>query len=75
MNIGNPVERSILEFAEEVKRLTHSAVAIKKLPGRVDDPKRRCPDISRAKKELAWEPKVDLSEGLSRTLEYFKASL
>lgn len=73
-NIGNPVERSILEFAEEVKRLAKSTVAIKSLPGREDDPKRRCPDISRAKNELGWEPKVDLSEGLSRTLEYFKAN-
>ncbi len=71
-NIGNPVERTILEFAEEVKVLTQSSVPIKKLPAREDDPRRRCPDITRARTELGWEPKVDLREGLSRTVDYFR---
>lgn len=75
VNLGNPVERTILEFAEEVKSLTGSAVAIRKLPAREDDPKKRCPDITRARKELGWEPKVDLRVGLARTIEFFKGKL
>ncbi len=72
VNIGNPVERSILEFAEVVKELTGVDAPIQHLPGRPDDPRKRCPDISRARTELKWEPKVDLREGLGRTLEFFR---
>jgi len=72
VNIGNPAEISILEFAKEVIRITDSSsnIVFKDLP--VDDPKMRRPDISRAKVVLEWEPKVELREGLKRTVAYFK---
>ena len=72
VNIGNPNEISILEFAQRVKALTGSEVPIVFEPLPQDDPKQRCPDISKAKKLLNWEPKVPLQEGLERTLTYFK---
>ena len=73
MNIGNPNEISLKDFAEEVLKLTGSTVKIvyKDLP--VDDPKQRQPDITKAKTILGWEPKVDRAEGLKRTYDYFKA--
>jgi len=73
INIGNPTERTMLEFAEEIKRLTgsNSDIVYKPLPT-ADDPKQRRPDISKAKKLLGWEPKIELEEGLRRTIEYFK---
>ncbi len=72
MNIGNPNEISLREFAEEVLKLSGNIVKIvyKELP--VDDPKQRQPDITKAKKILGWEPKVDRGEGLKKTYEYFK---
>jgi dTDP-glucose 4,6-dehydratase len=72
VNIGNPSELSVLEFARTIKRLTgtSSEIAFKPLP--VDDPKIRQPDITRARKILGWEPKVKLEEGLSRTIDYFR---
>ena len=72
VNIGNPDEITILEFAEEVVKLTgsNSKIIFKDLP--TDDPKQRKPDITRAKKILGWEPKFSRSEGLIPTLEYFK---
>jgi dTDP-glucose 4,6-dehydratase len=75
VNIGNPVERSVLEFAEVVKKLTRSSSPIEHLPARPDDPRRRCPNIGRARKLLGWEPRVDLEEGLRRTLEHFRSEL
>jgi len=73
VNIGNPKERTILEFAKVVHELAGSSAGISHLPARPDDPRRRCPDISRAQKELGgWEPKVSLHEGLAKTLEYFR---
>lgn len=72
-NIGNPVERSVREFADVVKRLTQSKSEIRLLPARPDDPRKRCPDISKAKRVLKWEPRMSLDEGLSQTIEYFKA--
>ena len=72
VNLGNPVERSILEFAETLGKLTGRTLALRRLPARSDDPRRRCPDISRARQLLGWEPKVDLDEGLKRTLEHFR---
>ncbi len=71
-NIGNPNEMSIREFAEQVVALTgsKSKLTFQDLPE--DDPKQRRPDISKARELLSWEPKVNLAEGLQRTLEYFK---
>lgn len=72
VNVGNPVEISLLEFAKEILKLTGSSAKIifKDLP--VDDPKQRKPDITKAKEILGWEPKIDRAEGLKRTYEYFK---
>jgi len=71
-NIGNPHEITILEFAERVRKLlgVSSPIIFEPLPQ--DDPKQRCPDISKARRLLGWEPKVNLEEGLRRTLESFK---
>lgn len=73
VNMGNPDEISLKEFAEEVLRLTNSSVKIIYKPLPVDDPKQRRPNISRAKEILGWEPKVSRSEGLKVTYEYFKS--
>jgi dTDP-glucose 4,6-dehydratase len=75
VNLGNPREMTILEFGEAVLRATggRSKFCFKPLP--VDDPKVRRPDISKAKRVLAWEPKVSLEEGLQRTVSYFKQKL
>ncbi len=72
VNIGNPVEISLLQFAEEVIALTNSESKIiyKALPQ--DDPKQRQPNITKAREILSWEPNVDRKEGLKRTLEYFQ---
>jgi len=71
VNIGNPQELTILEFAERIIRLTKSKSKIVFKPLPQDDPKQRQPDISRAKKLLGWEPVVPLEEGLKRTVAYF----
>ena len=72
VNIGNPEEITILEFAREIKALIGSEVeiAFRDLPQ--DDPKVRRPDISRAREWLNWEPKINRTEGLKITLDYFK---
>jgi dTDP-glucose 4,6-dehydratase len=75
VNIGNPNEISLKEFAEEVQRLTGTNSQIIYQPLPQDDPKQRQPDISKAKNILNWEPKVDRAEGLKVTLEYFKQAL
>ena len=72
VNIGNPDEITLKEFAEEVLKLTNSEVKIVYKPLPVDDPKQRRPDITRAKELLGWEPKISRSEGLKITYEYFK---
>jgi dTDP-glucose 4,6-dehydratase len=72
VNIGNPQEITILEFAERVRAHFENAPAIVHEPLPQDDPKRRCPDITKAKRILKWEPKVGLEEGLGVTLNYFK---
>jgi dTDP-glucose 4,6-dehydratase len=71
-NIGNPAETTILEFARKIIAATgsSSSIAHKELPA--DDPKVRCPDITVAKAELGWEPKVPLDEGLDRTIAWFR---
>jgi dTDP-glucose 4,6-dehydratase len=72
VNIGNPDEISLKDFAEEIIRLTGTKQKIVYKPLPMDDPKQRKPDISRAKKLLGWEPKVNRSEGLAKTYEHFK---
>jgi dTDP-glucose 4,6-dehydratase len=73
VNIGNPDEISLKDFAEEVLKLTGNKVKITYQPLPADDPKQRKPDITKAKAILDWEPKVHRSEGLQRTYEYFKS--
>ena len=75
INIGNPHEMTVLEFAEKIIALTgsKSTIAYKPLPE--DDPQVRQPDITKARKILGWEPKVELEEGLIKTIEYFRTQL
>jgi dTDP-glucose 4,6-dehydratase len=72
VNIGNPSEITLLQFAEEVLALTGSKSKIVYEPLPQDDPKQRKPNITKARELLGWEPKIDRHEGLKRTLEYFK---
>jgi dTDP-glucose 4,6-dehydratase len=71
-NIGNPAELTIQEFAERVCSYFPNAPKIIYEPLPVDDPKQRCPDISKAKRLLGWEPKVSLAEGLKTTIAFFR---
>ena len=73
VNVGNPDEISLKEFAEEILALTGNKVKIIYKPLPVDDPKQRQPDITRAKKLLGWEPKVSRKDGLKITYEYFRS--
>ena len=73
VNIGNPAEITINQFAEEIIKLTGSNVKVIFKPLPTDDPKQRKPDITRAKEILGWEPKVSRAEGLKITYEYFKS--
>jgi UDP-glucuronate decarboxylase len=75
INLGNPREVSMLELAEHIIALTgsRSPIAFRPLPA--DDPRRRCPDITKAREALGWEPVVPLAEGLARTVEYFEELL
>ena len=75
VNIGNPNEFTMIECAHEVLRATGSRSKITFLPLPEDDPKQRCPDISKAKRLLNWEPKIQLREGLERSLDYFKQAI
>jgi dTDP-glucose 4,6-dehydratase len=75
VNIGNPAEFAILECAHKVLAVTGSRSQIRYEPLPGDDPKRRCPDISKARQVLGWEPKIDLETGLQMSLEYFKDAL
>jgi dTDP-glucose 4,6-dehydratase len=72
VNIGNPHEMTMLEFASEIIKATGAKSKIVHKPLPVDDPKQRRPDITRAKTILKWEPKVPLTEGLAKTIEYFR---
>ena len=72
VNIGNPAEMTILELAKTVISLTGSKSKIVFNPLPVDDPKVRCPDITKARTELNWEPKIGLEEGLAKTINWFK---
>ena len=72
VNLGNPAELSVLDFAKKIIEITgaKSKIIYEDLP--VNDPKVRRPDITKAKAELGWEPKVDLGEGITRTIKWFK---
>lgn len=73
INLGNPVEFTMLELAAEVQRLTGSQLPLVRRPLPADDPKQRQPDITKARRLLGWEPKVPLAAGLARTIDYFRA--
>jgi len=75
VNLGNPREMTIKQFADEIIRITGTESTIEYKPLREDDPKVRQPDISRAKKVLGWEPGVSFEEGIIRTIQYFRESL
>jgi dTDP-glucose 4,6-dehydratase len=72
VNLGNPLEMTILEFAERIRRITGTTVPIKFEPLPEDDPKQRQPQIDKAKRILGWQPKVELEAGLRATIEYFQ---
>jgi len=76
INIGNPIERTMLQFADEILKATgsRSTIEFRPLPT-ADDPKQRNPDITKAKTLLHWEPKVTLADGLAHTIEYFRHRL
>jgi dTDP-glucose 4,6-dehydratase len=74
-NIGNPTEFTILECAQVVLEVTGSKSTIRYEPLPQDDPKQRRPDISKARRLLGWEPKIDLRSGLQLSLEYFKTAV
>ncbi len=72
VNVGNPTEMTVLEFAETIRKLTGTAAPVVRRPLPVDDPKQRRPDITKARTLLGWEPKVPLDEGLKATIAYFR---
>jgi len=72
VNLGNPDEMTVRDFAERIVRITASSSRIVSLPLPEDDPKQRKPDISKARRLLDWEPRVPLDEGLRRTIDYFR---
>ena len=75
VNIGNPNEFTILECAQMVLKVTGSKSQIRHEPLPQDDPKQRCPDITKARQLLQWEPKVDLETGLRKSLDYFRKAV
>ncbi|OGF47743.1 MAG: NAD-dependent dehydratase [Candidatus Firestonebacteria bacterium RIFOXYC2_FULL_39_67] len=75
VNIGNPTENTILDFAKTIIKMTGTKSKIIYKPIPVDDPKQRCPDITKARKLLHWEPKVDLEKGIARTIAYFRTKI
>ena len=72
LNIGNPYEMTILDLALKIIRYSRSDSGLTFLPLMQDDPKRRCPEISKAKEILGWEPAIGFDEGLARTIDWFK---
>lgn len=72
VNIGNPTELTVMQFAETIKAITGTPSTIIHKPLPVDDPKQRRPDITQARERLGWEPKVGLDAGLRQTIDYFK---
>lgn len=75
VNIGNPAEISVRDLAEKIIGLTGSGSRLRYLPLPADDPRQRRPDISLARRELGWEPLVDLETGLKKTIDYFRSVL
>jgi nucleoside-diphosphate-sugar epimerase len=75
VNIGNAIERTVLDIANAVNKLTGSALPYKRHPLPENDPKLRRPDITRAKTSTGWEPKVSLEDGLNECLSYFSKEL
>ncbi|MEQ4576580.1 UDP-glucuronic acid decarboxylase family protein [[Pseudomonas] boreopolis] len=73
VNLGNPEEITVLELAERIRAMTGSASPLRRLPMPIDDPTRRCPDIALARRQLDWEPRVPLEQGLRRTIEWFRS--
>ena len=71
VNLGNPVETSILELANMIKEMTGSESELVRKPLPQDDPRQRCPDIRLAKEKLDWEPEIPLKKGLEETIAYF----
>jgi dTDP-glucose 4,6-dehydratase len=77
VNIGNPVETTILEFAETINRIVGNKAGVAFLPGErlESDPQRRRPDITKARRLLGWEPRINLEEGLAKTIPYFRSKI
>jgi dTDP-glucose 4,6-dehydratase len=75
INLGNPVELTVLEIARLVAEIIGSQAGIRHLPAVEDDPQRRCPDITRAVRRLDWRPFVQLEEGLKQTISWFTSEL
>jgi dTDP-glucose 4,6-dehydratase len=75
VNIGNPTEMTIAEFAETINAITGNPGGIRYEPLPVDDPKQRQPDVTRARSILGWEPQVLLAEGMEQTIAYFREQL
>ena len=76
VNLGNPGEYTMLQLAQEViKAIPETRSTITHVPLPQDDPKQRCPDISKAQKLLGWEPTVNLTAGLQKTVEYYRSQL
>lgn len=75
VNLGNPAEFTVLELAEQIRAWTKTTAPLVFKPLPLDDPTRRCPDISRARAWLGWEPRIPLSQGLPATIEHFRKEL
>jgi UDP-glucuronate decarboxylase len=75
LNIGNPIEHTVLELAQLVLELTKSRSRIEHRALPADDPHRRCPDLSRVQRHLQWTPRVSLADGLRETIAYFENEL
>ena len=74
-NLGNPEEHTVLEWAQRIIQLCGSSSTIVHEAKREDDPERRCPNIERARSTLGWQPRIDPSTGLARTIEWFRAEM
>jgi len=74
-NLGNPDERSVLELANIIKNQVDRNLLLKHEALPIHDPVRRCPDITKAKRMLDWQPRIDLTDGLSRTIGWFRSML